>query len=653
MNDLLVQDGRRRAAIEGVSPEIDGGRFPAKRIAGDPCRIEADIFADGHDLLSASLLYRKKGDTDWNEIPMSPLVNDRWSAVFTPPIPGRYEFTIVAWVDPFKTWARDLGKRVDAGSDTPVDYQIGAQIIEEAASRATGADAAWLQDAARSLKQPSDALSVMMARYADRSRATQYEKVLEIVVDPVLARFSTWYEFFPRSAKPGGHGTFRDCEELLPYIAGMGFDVMYFPPIHPIGRMYRKGPNNTLTAGPEDVGSPWAIGGDEGGHKAIHPQLGTLADFDHLVEKARSFGIETALDVAFQASPDHPYVKEHEEWFRKRPDGTIQYAENPPKKYQDIYPFDFETTAWREMWEELKSIFDFWISHGVRIFRVDNPHTKALGFWEWCISSIKEERPDVIFLSEAFTRPKVKYRLAKAGFTQSYTYFPWRLGKQEIEQYFTETTRPPVSDFFRGNHWPNTPDILTEFLQTGGRSGFMLRFLLVSTIAANYGIYGPAFELMENRPARPGSEEYLHSEKYQVRSWDLNSDDSLREMISLVNRIRRENAALQNDTTLQFHPVSNDSLLAFSKQSLDGSNLIVVVINLDHQRRQSGMLDLPVDKFALDSTSSYQVHELLTGARYLWNGPRNFVELDPASVPAHIFRIRRRLRTERDFEYFL
>lgn len=654
MEKTPVNDGRRRAVIEGVSPEVDGGRFPAKRVAGDPVAVEADIFGDGHDLVSAVLMHRRKGDSEWTEAAMTPLANDRWQASFSAAEPGRYEYTISAWVDHFKTWQYDLGKRIQAGTDTDIDYEIGAALVRDAAARATGPDALWLESAARDMRQPSEALSAMMARYADRSLATTYEKVLEIVADPLRARFGAWYELFPRSASNDlRHGTFRDCEARLPYVADLGFDVLYFPPIHPIGRKFRKGPNNTMAPNPEDPGSPWGIGGEEGGHKSIHPELGTIEDFDHLVARARTYDIAIALDVAFQASPDHPYVKEHSEWFRKRPDGTIQYAENPPKKYQDIYPFDFETPAWREMWLELKSVFDFWISHGVKIFRVDNPHTKALTFWEWCLNSLKDEHPDTIFLSEAFTRPRLKYRLAKIGFTQSYTYFPWRHGKWELEQYFTEITRPPVSDFFRGNHWPNTPDILTEFLQTGGRSGFMLRYLLASTLAASYGIYGPAFELMENRPMRPGSEEYLNSEKYQIRSWDLEREDSLRDLVSLVNRIRRENAALQNDTTLRFHPISNEAMMAYSKQSFDGSNLIVTVVNLDHRRKNAGMLDLPLETLGLDTSTPYQVHELLTGARYLWSGPRNYVELDPESVPAHIFRVRRRLRTERDFEYFL
>ncbi|HYO84615.1 MAG TPA: alpha-1,4-glucan--maltose-1-phosphate maltosyltransferase [Bryobacteraceae bacterium] len=650
-------NGRHRAVVEAVTPQIDGGRFAAKCIAGDALAVEADVFTDGHDFPLAVLRSRRKGAGAWTEVPMSPITNDRWRGYFTPEQPGRYEFTVIGWVDGFRTWHRDLKRRLEASSDTPVDYRIGAALVAAAADRATGDDATWLSSAAARLELANaesrqlatgEALLETMARYPDRRFEAEYERTLEVFADPVRARFSSWYEFFPRSA-----GTFRDCEERLSYVAEMGFDVLYFPPVHPIGTKFRKGRNNTLTPEPEDVGSPWAIGAPEGGHTAVHPSLGTIEDFRRLVAKASALGIDVALDIAFQASPDHPWVSEHEEWFRKRPDGTIQYAENPPKKYQDIYPFDFESEAWQEMWNSLKGVFDFWIGHGVRIFRVDNPHTKAFPFWEWCLNAIKDEHPDVLFLSEAFTRPKVKYRLAKLGFSQSYTYFPWRHEKAEIEQYFTEITRPPVSDFFRGNHWPNTPDILTEFLQTSGRAGFMQRVLLAGTLAANYGIYGPAYELMDHKPAKPGSEEYLDSEKYQIRTWDLNRSDSLRDLIALLNRIRQENRALHNDTTLRFHQISNEHLIAYSKRSFDGTNLIVTVVNLDPRHRHSGYLELPAAELGLDVGSSYQVHELLTDARYLWHAGRNYIDLDPASVPAHIFRVRRRVRTEREFEYFL
>ena len=387
--------------------------------------------------------------------------------------------------------------------------------------------------------------------------------------------------------------------------------------------------------------------------KSINPQLGTLADFRSLVKHASQLNLQVALDIAFQVSPDHPYVKDHEDWFKKRPDGTIQYAENPPKKYQDIYPFEFETPKWFELWQELKSVFDFWIEQGVKIFRVDNPHTKAFPFWEWCITALKKDHPELLFLSEAFTRPKIMYRLAKLGFSQSYTYFPWRNAKFELTSYLTELTKTQVREFFRPNQWPNTPDILTEFLQIGSRAAFMIRYLLAATLGANYGIYGPAFELLESKAVRQGSEEYLDSEKYQIRHWDLNRPDSLRELIALVNRIRRNNPALQGDWSLAFHPVNNDSLICYSKHSEDRSNLVVTVVNLDPHHTQAGMVDLPLDEFHIEEDHPYQAHDMLTGAHYVWTGRRNYIELNPASVPAHILQIRRRLRAEADFEYFL
>ena len=660
------QDGRRRVVIESVTPEVDGGRFPAKRVVGDLVRVEADVFADGHDAILAALLYRHESASQWQEVPMQPMVNDRWFGEFRVSQLGRYHYTILGWVDHFETWRRDLLKRIDAGNDTNIDYLIGAELVEAAALRAREPEAEWLRQRADLLRSTQDraqqrswasdpVLHETMHRYPDRSLASRFERELVLVVDPVRARFSSWYEFFPRSAslEPGRHGTFADCEARLPYIAGMGFDVVYLPPIHPIGKTFRKGKNNATTAEPDDVGSPWAIGSEEGGHKAVNPRLGTLEDFRRFVKRAADFGMQVALDIAFQVSPDHPYAKEHQEWFRKRPDGTIQYAENPPKKYQDIYPFDFETPAWRELWQELKSIFDFWIEQGVRIFRVDNPHTKPFPFWEWVIGEIKSKHPDVLFLSEAFTRPKIMYRLAKLGFSQSYTYFPWRNTKYELTSYLTELTQTPVREFFRANQWPNTPDILTEFLQLGTRSVFMIRLLLAATLGANYGIYGPAFELMESRPLRRGSEEYLDSEKYQIRSWDWERPGCLADFIGLINRIRRENPALQTDRTLRFHPVDNDQLICYSKESEDGSNLLLMVVNLDPHYRQSGFVDLPLDQLKIDESRPYELSDLLTGARYMWSGRRNYVELNPASLPGHIFLLRRHLRAETDFEYFL
>jgi starch synthase (maltosyl-transferring) len=665
---------RRRVAIEAVTPELDLGRFPAKRSLGEQVVVEADVFADGHDALAAVLRYRHESSSEWTEAPMTPLVNDRWRGRFSVTQLGRYVYTVEGWVDPFKTWNKQLAKRIEANQDVRPDLEIGARLVEAAAKRSQGEDAGKLAALAQALRKRSEIpnlvalarqgsampavqgelLATLMDRHADRTLATTYARELEVVVDPERARFGAWYELFPRSAgKPGSHGTFRDVEQRLPYVSGMGFDILYLPPIHPIGRTHRKGRNNSVRAAAGDPGSPWAIGSEQGGHKSVNPDLGTLEDFRRFVRVAGEHGLAVALDIAFQCSPDHPYVREHPEWFKHRPDGSIQFAENPPKKYEDIVPFDFETETWRELWQELLSVVQFWIDQGVRIFRVDNPHTKPFPFWEWLIGEVKRSQPDVIFLAEAFTRPRVMNRLAKLGFSQSYTYFTWRNTAWEIVQYFTELSRPPVADFLRPNLWPNTPDILNDYLQTGGRPAFAARFLLAATLGASYGIYGPAFELGEARPREPGSEEYLDSEKYQLRSWKLDSPDNLRELITLVNKIRRENPALQTDRTLRFHTTENEWLVAYTKSTEDLNDVVLTVVNVDPRRAQAGMVTLPLDELGLPRDKAYQAHELLTGARYVWNGPRNYVEINPSSAPGQIFRLRRQIRSEHDFEYFL
>lgn len=648
---MHLQEGRRRVIIDKVSPAIDGGRYAIKRTVGEQVVVEADAFADGHDAISVVLLYRKQGVAEWSETPMEFLGNDSWRGAFVVTEMGYHCYTVCGWVDHFKSWARDLKKRVDAGQDVSLDLVIGAQYVEAAVPRATGADADTLAAAAATLRAGGDAaieqglapeLADLMYRYAERRYATTYDHELPLFVDRERARYSTWYELFPRSCSPvpGRHGTFRDCAERLPYVAEMGFDVLYLPPIHPIGRVKRKGKNNSVVAGPDDVGSCWAIGSDEGGHKAIHPQLGTLDDFKFLVAKAREYGIEIALDIAFQCAPDHPYVKEHPEWFIWRPDGTVQYAENPPKKYEDIYPLNFESENWQGLWQELKSVMDYWIEQGVTIFRVDNPHTKAFRFWEWAINDIKHRHPEVIFLSEAFTRPKVMYNLAKLGFTQSYTYFAWRNTKWELTQYMTELTQTEVYQYFRPNFWPNTPDILTEPMQQYGRPMFMARLVLAATLTACYGIYGPAFELVENRPAIPGKEEYLNSEKYEIKHWDLDHPDSLKGVITLVNQARRTNPALQRNDGLRFHFVDNDQLIAYTKVTADLSNVVLVVVNLDPIWTQSGWVGLSLQELGLNPDEPFEVHDLLSGSRYLWHGTHNYVALDPHVLPAHIFRIR-------------
>jgi starch synthase (maltosyl-transferring) len=642
-------DGRRRVVIEGVSPEIDCGRFPVKRVVGEPVVVEADIFADGHDALTARLVWRHEAQRSWRGIEMDPLVNDRWRARFDVDRLGRYHYGLIAWVDPFKTWRRDLRKRIDAGQDVEIDLRIGAAIVEEAAGRATDRDRDALLAAAHAIHAGdldtrtrtafADRLQRLVGRYPDLTHATRYVRELPVQVDPPRAGFSAWYELFPRSTGTGRHGTLRDVIDRLDYVEELGFDVLYLPPIHPIGRTRRKGPNNAERGGPDDPGSPWAIGAAEGGHKAIHPELGTLDDLRELVDAARRRDIEIALDIAFQAAPDHPYVEEQPEWFRQRPDGTVQYAENPPKKYQDIYPFDFETESWQSLWQELESVFRFWIDHGIRTFRVDNPHTKPFAFWQWAIARLKADHPDLVFLSEAFTRPRVMYRLAKLGFTQSYTYFAWRYTKQEFIEYLTELTQTDVVEYFRPNLWPNTPDILTEQLQSGSRPMYMTRLALAATLSSSYGIYGPVYELMEHVPREPGSEEYRNSEKYQLRSWNLEREDSLRDFVARVNAVRRANPALHTNRTLRFHRIDNDHILAYTKHSADRSNVVLVVVNLDPNWTQSGWLELPLTELGLPTHGDFSAHELLSGARYTWNGAWNYVELNPHAGPVHIMRL--------------
>jgi starch synthase (maltosyl-transferring) len=678
-----VLDGRRRVVVAAVRPEIDGGRFAVKRVVGDLFDVEADLLVDGHDLLAARVLYRHEHESAWSERPLDPLGNDRWHAALLLPALGRWQYTVESWVDEWASLLWRVERKLGGKADVAVELLAAAALLRAAAERAAGDDPAVRRfgEAATCLEEVGvDAreravtvldpgLSEAMARYPDLRFATRFGRVLEVVVDPRRARFSSWYELFPRSTvassvAPGvasavaaaagsvaaRHGTFADAEERLAYVAGLGFDVVYLPPIHPIGLTNRKGPNNALVAGAADVGSPWAIGSAAGGHKAVHPDLGTLDDLRRFVARARSLDIEVALDIAFQASPDHPYVREHPEWFVHRADGSIQYAENPPKQYQDVYPFHFDGPAWRALWDELKSIFLFWIEQGITIFRVDNPHTKPLPFWEWCIGEIKAQHPEALFLAEAFTRPKIMQQLAKAGFSQSYTYFTWRTAKWEIVEYLRQLTETDMREYFRPNFWPNTPDILPEHLQWGGRAAFVQRLVLAATLSSSYGIYGPAFELGEHL-ARPGAEEYADNEKYQLRQWDLARADSLAPLVRLVNRIRKENQALQDMRQLHFHDTDNDQILCYSKRGEDGA--VLVVVNLDVTHAQSAFIDVDAAALGVHADETFQVHDLLGEARYRWRAGRSFVQLDPRIMPAHIFRVRRHARNEHDFEYFV
>ena len=652
---------RERVVVRKVRPEVAQGRFPAKAVAGQPVEVRADILCDSHDVLGAVVRWKPEAERAWREAPLAYDVNDSWVGSFVPPEVDRYHFTVEAWVDRLATWRRDLAAKADAGVATAIDLRIGVPSITAMLPRAQPPERRRLEqlvDALDDAQLPlstridaalSDELVDLVWPLDPRHGTVRYDRILELHAERERAGFSTWYELFPRStsSQPDTHGTLRDAITRLDHVAGMGFDVLYLPPIHPIGEEHRKGRNGTVTAGPDDPGSPWAIGSRHGGHKDIHPELGTVEDLRALRDACRDHGMELALDIAFQCSPDHPYVTEHPEWFRRRPDGTIQYAENPPKKYQDIYPFDFETSDPEGLWTELRSIFQHWLDEGIRIFRVDNPHTKSLPFWRWCLDELSRDHPDAIFLSEAFTRPKRQYELTMRGFTQSYTYFTWRRHKGELQHYYTELTTTDVIDHFRPNSWPNTPDILTDQLQYGGRPMYVQRLVLAATLTANYGMYGPAFELMWSE-ARPGSEEYLDNEKYEIKRWDVDQPHSLAEVIALTNRIRHAHPALQQDRTLTFHEIHNEQLIAYSKTAGDDDRILVVV-NLDPHHTQAGTTWLDLEALGLDADAHFEVHDLFAGGTYAWHGPDNYVELDPGISPAHIFAIQTH-STEADHE---
>jgi starch synthase (maltosyl-transferring) len=716
-----------RVVIEAIRPQVDGGRYPIKRVVGEAVVVEADLLVEGHQRLAGVVLYRPPArdlgegsppasgaaGAPWRESPLEPVTsavassavppggtvstsasrmgpfvlpdNDVWRGAFVVDAVGLWEYTLRAWVDDWATWATALrrrweasvgaraGRDLDPGGaervesdhdhDLDLDLRAGAALVAAAADRASGTDRASLRQSADRLATAGEPtaratlaldvrLHALMRAHADRGVATTAAVSFWVMVEPARAAFSSWYEMFPRSCGPAGtHGTLRDAAERLAYVADMGFDVVYLPPIHPIGLTHRKGADNRLRAEPGDPGSPWAIGSPEGGHASIHPALGTIADFRHFLATARAHGIEVALDVALQTSPDHPYVREHPEWFGHRADGSIQYAENPPKKYEDIYPFDFWGPGGQALWNALRGIFLHWIGEGVRIFRVDNPHTKPIAFWQWCLTSIKARHPEVIFLAEAFTRPKLMNVLAKIGFSQSYTYFTWRTTKAELTDYITSLGRLELREFFRPSFWPNTPDILPEQLQVGTRATFIARAVLAATLSGNWGVYGPAFELQEH-VARAGSEEYAENEKYQLRSWPLDRPDSLRPILRRLNQIRRETPALQRFAGTVFHETGNDALICYSRVDASFAHVILVVVNLDPHHPQSGWLTLDLEALALAPDAQYQVHDLLGDARYLWQGARPFVALDPRIMPAHVFRIRHRARTERAFEYF-
>lgn len=652
MKSLSKIEGRNRVVIDAMRPELDGGAFPLKRRIGDSIDVVGHVLADGHAHLDVVLCHRKLAGT-WREVPMRDLGNDEFAASFKPESVGIYEFRLIGWIDPFRNWHIGFVKKAEArDADIGVELLMGAALVNSAALRAKGEErdtlegwVRFLEDAERDIGQRIElAMSSQfyrtVAAYSDRSLQT-IGPTQEVWVERSEAYFSTWYEYFPRSCGPSGvHGTFRDAAERLAEISRMGFNIVYFPPIHPIGKRFRKGRNNALVAAEGDVGSPWAIGSDEGGHKSIHPELGTLDEFKWFLNEANNHGLEVALDIAFQCAPDHPYVTSNPEWFQWRPDGSVQYAENPPKKYQDILPLYFETEDWKALWTELKSVFEYWIEVGVRVFRVDNPHTKPMEFWRWCLREIKREYPEVIFLSEAFTRPKRKYRLAKAGFTQGYTYFTWRNHPQEMRSYVEELTQTNVKEYFLPSFWPNTPDILHEDLQKGNRATFMGRYILAATLSSNTGIYGPAFELLDREPF-PGKEEYNHNEKYQLKSWDWDCPGNLKNDIARVNAIRHSHVALQSARSVQFVDTDNPRVLAYLRCSDDRSDKLLIIVNFNWHSTQSGFVELPLAEMGIGSDRPYTVTDLFDPSLpvYDWRGARNFFKLDPHRAPAHIFAI--------------
>jgi starch synthase (maltosyl-transferring) len=647
-------DGKTRVVIENVKPEIDGGRFISKAVLGESINIEADIFGDGHDVVNALLLYKHEKQKNFREVLLNPLSNDRWSASFVADTKGVYTYTIKAWVDHTLTWHHGIKRKIDAGNKVSVELAEGAALLKqmlESASKSDVKEIKHLVDLFLNEKKYEEACNTaygdvvhhLALKYPVCASVSTYPIELRVYVDRPRAGFSNWYELFPRStsSEPNKHGTFKDVIRLLPRIQEMGFDILYLPPIHPIGNSYRKGKNNNPKAEEGEPGSPWAIGNHDGGHKSILPELGTLDDFKKLIKEADKHGIEIAMDYALQCSPEHPYVKEHPQWFKWRPDGTVQYAENPPKKYQDVLPIHFETEDWKNLWIELKGILQYWIKQGVKIFRVDNPHTKPFIFWEWVISELKKENPDVLFLSEAFTRPKVMQQLAKGGFSQSYTYFTWRTSKSELTEYMTELSQTDMKYYFRPNFWPNTPDILPYNLQSGLESVFFTRFFLAATLSSNYGIYGPAFEFMIH-DAIPGKEEYFNSEKYEFYHWDWQKKTRFTEIITKVNQIRRSNKALQSTNNIQFCEIANEQIIAYLKQSSEKDNSLLMVVNLDPYHKQEGVVKIPLHDLGLTHDEEFIVHDLLTGSKYSWKSEWNYVALDPHVLPFHLFRIEKK-----------
>ncbi|HEY5691550.1 MAG TPA: alpha-1,4-glucan--maltose-1-phosphate maltosyltransferase [Cyclobacteriaceae bacterium] len=645
--NIEKMNGQSRVLIENVAPQVDDGKYPAKRTVGERVDVTADIFADGHDHIRADVLFKKKGEKSWERTPMTARGNDSWRASFIVDQQAVYLFTVEAWIDLFDTWYDGFKKKANANLDVQLELREGTLLLKKIS--------ASKQDNLESLskrledkrKYDDNVRFVCSEEFADivnrnplRQFESRYSKELVLNVESSRVLFSSWYEFFPRSSSTGNkHGSFQDAIKILPRIESMGFDVLYFPPIHPIGELNRKGPNNNVKSKPGDPGSPWAIGSKAGGHKAIHSELGTLADYQNLIAEAKKRGIDIAFDLAFQCAPDHPYVKDKPQWFKQRPDGSIQYAENPPKKYQDIYPFDFECEEWKDLWNELLSVVLYWVEKGVTIFRVDNPHTKPIAFWEWVIAEVHKDHPDVIFLAEAFTRPKVMSSLAKVGFTQSYTYFTWRVNKGEIMEYMNELVLGQSRNYFRPNFWPNTPDILPYHLQHQDQNIFIIRLILAATLSSNYGIYGPAYEFCVNDPI-PGREEYNNSEKFEVKRYDWKSTNRMTDIITLVNRVRKQHQALHSTWNIHFCTIENPNMLAYIKYTEDLHDIILVVVNLDQFNKQHGYVQLPRTLLGLEGNINIKLNDLVTSDWYTWTQEWNYVELEPNRMPFHLFELK-------------
>lgn len=640
---------QHRVVIENVSPQLECGSFFIKRVVGETVTVTADVLPDGHDIIQVEVLHKHQDDKNPTHDHMRHLGNDVYTATFKVEKQGFYEYSVQGWVDYALNWQHGIEAKIKDGQHVKSELLDGIQYLKYLSKKVTSGDKdqvlQWIKEfedehaydsaikAATSKK-----LCRMFIEHPQRLFLNT-SKTLQVYVDRKKANFSTWYEFFPRSAasEPGQHGTFKDCERLLPRIAGMGFDTLYFPPIHPIGEKNRKGKNNATNAKEGDSGVPWAIGSRLGGHKSIHPELGTEADFKDLIQKAKGHGIEIAMDLAFQAAPDHPYITDHPEWFRKRPDGTMQYAENPPKKYQDIVNFYFETKAYKELWEELLNVTLHWVNCGINIFRVDNPHTKPYYFWAWLIAEVKKKHPDVLFLAEAFSRPKVMQQLAKQGFSQSYSYFTWRVDKGELMEYMTELTQSEMKEYYRPNFWPNTPDINPYHLQGANETMHLIRYVLAASLCGNLGIYGPIFEYMVS-DAMPGKEEYINCEKYEIRHWDWNIENKLTYLITKINEARKKHASLQQTNNIRFCFIENSNLIAFYKWSDNRSNETLTVISLDSHHTQQGFVQLPLEALGVGAGHPLTMRDAMTENSYNWSSEWNYVELSPA-LPFHIFHI--------------